>query len=229
MYARILHGTQLVWAPVSGIALAKTRCHVRLAQPTYCRSPARPELGTQASTCLGTHDNHIHVMRAPQLYIFNLRQIGIGTAQLAHLSSFYASNMSWSVEAAMAALRLASDDELAQALQADPDLLERIEANAPQAQQSASSSSAAPNAQQSAQQSAQQQPFLVPSFGGLAPQFGVLPMAAGPFGGCMVPVPGPPPLPDAPPSAAASLESPSAFIKHQVSFFQGQEMPDGSL
>ena len=25
------------------------------------------------------------------------------------------------------------------------------------------------------------------------------------------------------------LESPSAFIKHQVSFFQGQEMPDGSL
>ena len=55
---------------------------------------------------------------------------------------------------------------------------------------------------------------------GVAPQFGVLPMATAPFGGCMVPVPGPPPFPDARPSAAAqqSNDPARASVAHQLFF-----------
>ena len=87
----------------------------------------------------------------------------------------------------------------------------RMEADAPQAQQPASSSSAAPTAQHSAQQSAQPLFWRVGAVGvALCAWQAVL--------GVMVPVPGPPPLPDraAPKHRAATAMNWADLASRQI-------------
>ena len=78
--------------------------------------------------------------------------------------------MSWSLKAAMAAMQLATQEELDAAMQTRPELRSRV-SNAAQPSSAASSSGAAPAP---AQQGLQ--PVVLPSFGGLPPQIGVMPV-----------------------------------------------------
>ena len=104
--------------------------------------------------------------------------------------------MSWSLEAAMAAMQLATQDELEAAMQSRPELRDRISGGA-QPSTAASFFSAAPAP---AQQGLQ--PVVLPSFGGLPPHFGMMPVGAPAFGGCLMAVPGPPGTAPAKPGGA---------------------------
>ena len=126
----------------------------------------------------------------------------------------------------MAAMSLATEEELQAAQQSRPELFARLQLARNEAASSStaqSSSSAAPAAAPALQ------PVMLPSFGGMAPQFGLVQMSA-PFGGCLMPAPGPPPLDaaDAAPQSKAASKA-SAQALHEASNFavpiRGRDVP----
>ena len=99
-----------------------------------------------------------------------------------YLIFFRHPNMSWSLEAAIAAVPHIPYDELAQALHDNPGQASAAHSNASSSSAAASSSS-----------QPMPQPYLLPMLGGMTPQSGVRPVTGRAFGGCLMEVPGPPP------------------------------------